>query len=1718
MSNSELTADTYQILRQRLRDGASELRERFQKLNSDRAAVFGNVETRLGATVHVATSHNCTPRDIHAFHNKLLLGYNVQFGLKTEVVPSDVFSLYRLEGEATFEEPLSGLFDERFHRDFGELYRYYKNTTFSCFHISKSFLYMVFQVGKTPQDFKAFKWAIENDGLRYVDNRSDQEVRYPDQQAFRWERATRDQHRAGAHPHISINDIIFVECVGGDLTIKIEDNTSSGSGIYSEPVENADQTLDDAEIHYCILGNLILLRIRPYLEKEFRYLVYSIKRQQAYRLDAMRQACELLPDDHGIIFPGGVFLQTGISKVFDHGLVDMLFQRKIIAPNGEDFLYQFFQPQSGTYLQLRYNLIRQEVDTPLVCHGQTFMEDGRMITMRAQESPQKHHALQIWQTPFVGPNFVVPVVSDSMLAKIGNRDLVRAMAECQEVLQLIDKDESYADLYVDLVKRATDILDGYFWINREETHQLSEPLTKIKDAATAAVGEFEKVVRVRNETNEATSKVEREADETIKAIERSRFESIDDFVAKLSQLRTQRGATIGLRERKYVDLQKVEQLEQTLATSAEKLGQRCVLFLLDAAAFQPYRDRIHKGSEKIAAVTTVAAGRDLEKHFGEIGGELELLIETVSQLKIDDLTQRTTIVDRTGDLLAELNRVRSGLKARVRDLLSAEMESEFASQSKLLDQTASGALDNADTPEKVDDALTRIMLQVEELEGRFAEFETLLGRLTEKRESLYNAFETRRQHLVETRSRRANGLVSTAERVLAGINSRAMRIDEPDALRAYFASDPMVDKVRRIAEQLKELGDSVRMEDVLGKLKTVADDAIRQQRDRKDLFVDGTSVIRLGNHSFSVHQQPVELTTVVREGRIWLHLTGTQYFEPLVDPALDDSKDLWEQLLPSESSEIYRAEFLADRLLNDFQQGDIDGWNSDIFLKSTLDERIDWLRKQMQARHQEGYSRGVHDRDADAILTNLLQHRQTQGLLFRDPQLRGCSWFAWKKFVPDQPRTEMESWISGFGVVANLLKKAKAASEYQRRIARLLKEHASELLRGVSLSECSEYLFEQLLASPTFPAASQRALALVRQLSSQLDAASFKKLKGALDAEGRTPIATWLLALGAVDAFIEERIPESSEEIDPASNYRCEVASLLSLYSMDAIKKGTSGSADKATSQSSAVLLEGMAGDHSRIAEGKMRLHFHEFQRRLGRYRRKVLPRFERLREVKHRLVQEAQVRLKTQDYQARVLTSFVRNRLIDEVFLPRVGDNLAKQLGTAGENKRTDRMGLLLLISPPGYGKTTLMEYVANRLGLVFVKVNGPALGHAITSLDPSEAKNAAAREEVAKINMALEMGDNVMLYLDDIQHCNTELLQKFIPLCDATRRIEGVWQGQAKTYDLRGRKFAVVMAGNPYTESGQRFQIPDMLSNRADVYNLGEIIGGAKESFEQSYLENCLTSNTALQPLARVSSPDQQKMIQAAERGSPEGIDLEANFSSDQMQEMFSVLVKLVRVRNVVLTMNREYIKSAAQADAYRTEPPFKLQGSYRNMNRIAEKVSAVMNEAELETLILSSYEQDAQTLTRDSESNLLKFKELLGLLTKTEKERWEQICYSYVENTRMAGVQGDDQVAQVLKSMLGIRDGLESIRRAIVEAVLDKLSADPPPIPEQKVLVQHTVPRVMTDLVRSQFQLLYDGLKPVLEQAAKQSHSMDRLQASVEDCIKQYQSMKEEIEKSE
>ena len=1742
MTEPQLAAGTYEVLRNRLRDAASDLRERLGRLNEARSDVYGNIETSLISTERVTTDHSCTPRDLVSIGDQFLFGYNVQFGLKTEITLADVFSAYDFRENQFHEASLDLIGNDRFQSDFDELYRFYKGTTFLRFFRNGPMLHMVFQVGKTTRDIKSFKWRVGADAIEYIDNRSEHEVRDPSQHEFRWTRTTRDQHRYGAHPHISIDDLVFVETVGGDLTIKVENNTDSGEGIYAEVVENHDQTLDDAEIYYAIIGNLVLLKMRPYQEDETRFLVFNGKIQQAMRLDEIEHSCVMLPGDHGLIFPGGYYLQTGEFKRFDHGLSNMRYQRTIASPNGEDYLYLFYNADSGTYIQLRYNLIQQTVDTPLVCHGQTFFEQGEMVCFQSQDEPQRHHAIQIWQTPFTSAAFAPENQSDSLLFKIGNKEIVRGMAECNELLQLIDKDDSYEGLYVDLVKKASDVLDSYFWIDNPETENLAEPVSKVREAATAAVEEFEKVVRVRRDTESQTKEVKTAIDELIKSIERSRFESIDDFVGALASLREQRGHALGLKELRYVNEDLVTELQEATAERAERLSRRCVDFLLTPGSLDPYNQRVEDAGQRIDAVATVAEAKTLEEEIDASGSQLELLTETVSNLRIDDATKRTEIIDAIGNVFSSLNRVRSALKARVTELVSVEGKAEFASQLKLLEQTTAGYLDVCDSPQRCDEYLTKVMVQLEELEGRFAEFDEFVIQLAQRREDVYAAFESRKIQLVEKRNRRAESLSSAANRILKGIDSRVNKMDSTDEIAAYFAGDLMVEKVRDIITQLSDLDDAIRVEDLQSRMKTIREDATRQLKDRQDLYEDGGDIIRLGTQRFAVNTQPLDLTTVLRGGEMCLHLTGTQFFQPLHDEELVASKDLWSQELISENAEVYRAEYLAVDLFEQFALSD-----------SRPNVDVAWVQTQMGSRFDEGYAKGVHDSDTAQILSALVDTDASIGLLKHAASVRAAGLLWFNKLLDAKTRKAMTEWIGGFAKLAKAYPKAQPAVDFRNRMIELAENDRDAwgalFDANINSQRVAEYLFDELTVAPKKPVASERAAKLYAEFTASIPASDREKLLASVLKSESDPIRAFILARNWGDAFLQSHsttTDKQTDEIDPAAGYRDELAWIV-------MSGGVGGM--NTEDANVAVSLEQMAGNHSRIASQKMGLHYHEILRRVRAYREDVVPRFRQLHETKNRVVDQAREEMRLEEFKPRVLTSFVRNELLDEVYLPLIGDNLAKQMGAAGEDKRTDRMGLLLLISPPGYGKTTLMEYVANRLGIVFMKINGPAIGHGVTSLDPAEAPNAAAREEIERLNLALEMGDNVMLYLDDIQHTNPELLQKFISLCDATRKIEGVRNGKTRTYDLRGRRVAVVMAGNPYTESGERFQVPDMLSNRADVYNLGEIIGSSSDAFEMSYLENCLTSNRTLAPLGTAPPEDARAIIKAAGRDSLEGIDLQSNLSMDQVREMFEVMRKLLRVRDVVMKVNRAYIRSAAQADAYRTEPPFKLQGSYRNMNRIAERVAAVMNDTELQSLIVSSYEQDAQTLTTDNEANVLKFKELMGILSVEEKERWDAIKYAFVESVRMSGLDSEDQAGQLMRQLASMRDGLESIRQVISKAIavgndgaeqrmdarveslrqsltssgqqlsatleatskqLEKISEQQAlQPPDQKVLVQHKVPRVLADLVKGQFHLMQEWLRPILSESVENGRDLERLHNQLEAMLGQYQQVEDSFQ---
>ena len=1596
---TSLETGTYEIIRRRLLGHAETLRDRLDTLNTRRKEVFGAVETQLIATGRITTTHNCLPAGMVAIGDHFLFGYNVHIGLRTGIHLADVFSYYRFDShdhsfhEATLDHILG---DATFREDFQNLYKYYKDTTFDRFAVVGPHLYLVFRVGKSVRDIKTFKWARHDDGLTYLGNRFDHEVRYPDQHEFAWQRATRDMQRRGTHPHIAILDRVFVETIGGDLTIKVEDNTDSGQGIYAEPVDYPDQTLDDAEYYYAGLGNLIVLKIRPYQEKAFRYLIFNEKMREVLRVDALEHACVLLPDDQGLIFANGYYLQTGIYKLFDNIPPGLQFEKRISAANGEDFLFVFHSPESGTYALLPYNLVAQQVDTPIICQGYSIFPDGALCYFRREAEPGRHHVIQVWQTPY-GSNPPAEGRAGDWLYKVGNQDLVRGMAECRALLTLLDKEDAYANLYVDLVKKTSDILDAYFWIGRPEAGQLAEPLTDIRTAAASAIDEYEKVRSLRTQTQAALAQAEATTTQLLDRLRRHKPQRIDQYVDYLAQLRQRRGEVIGLRDLRYVDLPTVAALEDKLVAQTEALSHACVQFLLDPASLAPYEAQIVALQGEAGTVAKVSEADAVATRLDETAGQLQLLIDTVGNLRIEDATETTRIIDQVSALFAQLNSLRASLKRRRQELRSGEAQAEFQAQVKLLEQTVTNYLDLCDTPQATETYLTRLMVQVEELEGKFAGYDDFILALAGKRDEVYQAFESRRLQLVEARNQRADSLLRAGERILKGIANRLDRFTDLTEIHAYFAGDLMVAKVRDLIAQLEGLQDTVKAADLQSRLKTLREDAARQLRDRQDLFTEGEDVIRLGRHHFSVNRQPLDLTLIPREDQMYAHLTGTNFFLPLEDADFQATRPVWGQALPSENAEVYRAEYLAYQL---WQAG------------GPADEAA--IRAAMAARYQEGYVKGVHDADTLAILQALLDLDGKLGLLRFAPAARACAQLFWMGFIEGEARKLLHSRLKGAGHLRRGFPGPGAFASLQASIAaqmtacpELWAHFPAEIAPAAAA-----YLLEELSQHDSF-VISGEAAALYTGFGAQLKARQVERdFRRALEELTHAPSARYALICDGLTAY-------AAEAGAPAPGLIAEAAALLF---------GDSYNAGQVRKVAQTRTLSGLRGEHARIGEGgAYTLDYHDFVARLQHFEGEVRPRYAHFQALKQQRLEALRQSLRLEEFQPRVLSSFVRNQLIDQVYLPRFGDNFAKQIGTVGEQTRTDRQGLLLLISPPGYGKTTLMEYLANRLGLVFMKINGPAIGHEVRALDPGAAPNAAAREELHKLNLALEMGDNIMLYLDDIQHCHPEFLQKFISLCDAQRRIEGMFRGQPRTYDLRGRRVAVVMAGNPYTESGEKFRIPDMLANRADTYNLGDIVGDNRESFERSYLENSLTANPILARLASRPPADIYALFRAAETGEAEGLTFESAISAEEASEYLAVLRHLLRVRDVILRVNLAYIQSAGQQDAYRTEPPFLLQGSYRNMNRLAEQVVPVMNAAELDGLIRSHYEREAQTLTTGAEANLLKFKQLNGYAAPADEARWAEICRIYREEKTLQA----DRLAQLVQQMGAFSEGLLAIR---------------------------------------------------------------------------------------
>ncbi|HBL31467.1 MAG TPA: DNA repair protein, partial [Acidobacteria bacterium] len=184
----------------------------------------------------------------------------------------------------------------------------------------------------------------------------------------------------------------------------------------------------------------------------------------------------------------------------------------------------------------------------------------------------------------------------------------------------------------------------------------------------------------------------------------------------------------------------------------------------------------------------------------------------------------------------------------------------------------------------------------------------------------------------------------------------------------------------------------------------------------------------------------------------------------------------------------------------------------------------------------------------------------------------------------------------------------------------------------------------------------------------------------------------------------------------------------------------------------------------------------------------------------------------------------------------------------------------------------------------------------------------------------------------------------------------------------------------------------------------------------------------------------------------------------SALEIAEITGVLRHLLKIQKVLLQVNRQYILSASQDDAYRTEPRFQLQGSYRNMNKLAEKVVPVMNEAELEALLDDHYAGEAQTLTSGAEHNLLKLAELRGRMTPQQAARWEEIKRGFARVQLLGGAAESDPVARVTGQLSLLSERMGDIARTIETAGKNgarvEEPVEEPEVAETATLTHHVV----------------------------------------------------------
>jgi hypothetical protein len=166
-----------------------------------------------------------------------------------------------------------------------------------------------------------------------------------------------------------------------------------------------------------------------------------------------------------------------------------------------------------------------------------------------------------------------------------------------------------------------------------------------------------------------------------------------------------------------------------------------------------------------------------------------------------------------------------------------------------------------------------------------------------------------------------------------------------------------------------------------------------------------------------------------------------------------------------------RNEFLAYQIFiqsRDSKSKDIPSLGE---LSSFADEDLlSYIQKFMNVRYNEGYSKGLHDADALAILKGCLDLYHNADYLIYSASARACAEFFWNFFLTKEEQNQYNLNLKGAGAV---LEAFPDSSEFANTIQKLVK-HVSQFIEQTKLfdqilsEEAGEYLFYEIARGDSF--------------------------------------------------------------------------------------------------------------------------------------------------------------------------------------------------------------------------------------------------------------------------------------------------------------------------------------------------------------------------------------------------------------------------------------------------------------------------------------------------------------------------------------------------------------------------------------------------------------------------------------------------------------------------